>query len=137
MPPGECDSSVCHGMRRAADIHTRIREPIERIGHLRETTVQRNNASDANGRLSFIAVRPTGALQLECSIIRNVNLLVRAIDKEQVGRERNTTKLIRASKLIKVRCCDSWGVRLPNNASGILSVDTSAVVETDSYGHGP
>jgi len=72
-------------MRRAVHIDSRKRAPIESVRDFRQSAVQCQLMCDLDGRLGFKTVGAARTLELERAVVGDVDLLVRAIDPEQVG----------------------------------------------------
>src|SRR5204863_3554977 len=84
-PSRECQPAIGDGMRRAIDINPRRSRSIKRIRDLRDPAIERHVPRQADRRLSFKTVSPARSLQLERSVVGNVNLLVGPIDEEQIA----------------------------------------------------
>ena len=89
-------------MRRTVDIDPGKRAAIERIHHLGQTSIQGNMTGQLNGSLGFKAISAAGASELVTAIIRDVDLLVRAVNQEQVAAQREPVQIERHSGLIEI-----------------------------------
>src|SRR5438874_7972421 len=87
-PSGQRQPTIGDGVRRAIHVNPRRGRSIKRVRHLREAAVERDVTRQADRGLSFKTVSPARSFQFSRSVVGNINLLVRAIDEEQVARER-------------------------------------------------
>src|SRR4051794_26426016 len=84
MPTGQRDSGVRNKMRRAVHVHPVIATPEERIRDLRQPGSYRKAVRQFDRRLGFVAVGAARALELETTVIGDIDLLVRMVDQERV-----------------------------------------------------
>src|SRR5437773_110893 len=99
LPRRDRQARIGHEMRRAADVNPGKRAAIECVCDFRQSAVQGQTMRDLDSGLRLVAVSPARALELERAVVGNIDLLVRAIDVEQVGGGRETAEAIRRSQL--------------------------------------
>ena len=75
---------------------------IEGIGHLRQPGVEAQKRRELKGGLHFIAGRARRPLEFEAAVVRDIDLLVRAIDQEEVRADAEPREPLRDARLMKV-----------------------------------
>src|SRR5258706_4622487 len=107
FPCRDCEPGVSHKMRRAIDVDAGEPASIKSISNLRQSAVDRNVMRNLDGGLGLESISAAGTLELECSVIGYIHLLVRAIDPKQVCASVETPGAVRQTNLVKVGGGDS------------------------------
>src|SRR5262249_4512569 len=130
-PARQCQAAVRDGVRCAVYIDSGRSASIKGVRDLRKSAVEREGSGQADRHLSFVAVGTARSLQFERAIIGNVNLLIGAVDQEQVSRHRNAPHLIRSADLIEVCRCDTRRIGTLHDSARILRVNAASIIKAD------
>src|SRR4030095_73052 len=81
--PGQ--STVHDGMRSAVDVDSRQGPTIEGVGDFCNPAVESEITIDLQRSLGFKSISPARSLEFDAAGVGNIDLLIGAVDQEQVG----------------------------------------------------
>src|SRR5258707_4856679 len=84
MPRRQHERRIRHKVRRAVDVNPLFSAPEESVADFGQTAVERQVMCNLHRRLRLVAIRAAAALELEASVVRDVDLLVRVVDEKGV-----------------------------------------------------
>src|SRR5690242_15735927 len=116
-------------MRSAVDVNAVVASLEVGVPDLRHTRVQREMPCELHGGLRFISVSTGRALELEAAIVRDIDLLVRVINQEEVGAQPEAAVICGDTELGEIRGCEPRRIRTLDDAARINAVDAAAVVQ--------
>src|SRR5438128_1207141 len=90
---------------------------------------------DLDGRLRLVSIGAAGAFELECAVIGDIDLLMRAVDPEQVGAGGEAAGVMRRAELVEIGRGNAGVIGILHDGAGVRGRDTATVVGVKRNGN--